>query len=206
MPASARCRGGRSPGVECDAVPMRVRDVAYVGESEGLPISRARTSNTCGSLSYDFRGPLKLAQRTHEAFMKSISVPPGYSVGDDRFEWEVDDSGKLLWLVFGAGLILVVLSVALVFDSVWAIAPAHLPEPAALGGWSRRDPSGPQRRRLRPGGGRRADSRDRPRGQSDHPAGGRGAGKRRKDGKSGRHGPAVFRHAPSWRPPMIARE
>ena len=85
-------------------------------------------------MSYDFRGPSKLAQRTHDAFMKSISVPPGYSVGDDRFEWEVDDSGKLLWLVFGAGLVLVVLAVALVFDSVWASLLTFLSLPLSVAG------------------------------------------------------------------------
>jgi HAE1 family hydrophobic/amphiphilic exporter-1 len=85
-------------------------------------------------LSYDFRGPNKLAQRTHDAFMASISVPPGYSADDDRFEWEVDDSGKLLWLVFAAGLILVVLSVALVFDSVWASLIIFLSLPLSVAG------------------------------------------------------------------------
>jgi HAE1 family hydrophobic/amphiphilic exporter-1 len=55
-------------------------------------------------------------------------------VGDDKFEWEVDDSGKLLWLVFAAGLILVVLAVALVFDSVWASLITFLSLPLSVAG------------------------------------------------------------------------
>ena len=33
-------------------------------------------------VTYEFRGPAKLAQRTHTAFLESISVPAGYSVAD----------------------------------------------------------------------------------------------------------------------------
>jgi len=114
--------------------PVRIRDVAFVGEREGLSAITREDQQYVRIVSYDFRGPSKLAQRTHDAFMKSISVPPGYSVGDDRFEWEVDDSGKLLWLVFGAGLTLVVLAVALVFDSVWASLLTFLSLPLSVAG------------------------------------------------------------------------
>ena len=85
-------------------------------------------------MSYEFRGPPKLAERTHKAFMASITVPAGYWVGDDEFAWGADDSGKGLWLVFGIGVVLVILSVAMVFDSVWASAMVFLSLPLALAG------------------------------------------------------------------------
>ena len=44
-------------------------------------------------------------------------------MGDDRFEWEVDDSGKLLWLVLGAGLVLVVLSLTPVVPAATVSVP-----------------------------------------------------------------------------------
>jgi HAE1 family hydrophobic/amphiphilic exporter-1 len=66
--------------------------------------------------------------------MKSISVPAGYSVGDDAFGWVSDDSTKGLWLVFGIGVVLVVLAVAMVFDSVWAAAIVFASLPLALAG------------------------------------------------------------------------
>lgn len=129
------------------AAPVRVRDVAVVGEREGLATISREDQQYVRIVGYDFRGPARLAQRTHDAFMKSISVPPGYSVDDDRFEWGRDDSGKLLWLVFGAGLILVILSVALVFNSSWASLLVFLSLPVSLAGaagvfWATKTPFG----------------------------------------------------------------
>jgi multidrug efflux pump subunit AcrB len=45
-----------------------------------------------------------------------------------------DDSEKGLWLVFAIGLTLVILSVAIVFDSVWAAWMVFLAVPLALAG------------------------------------------------------------------------
>jgi multidrug efflux pump subunit AcrB len=114
--------------------PVRVRDLARVDEREGLSMISREDQQYVRIVSYDFRGPARLAQRTHDAFMKSITVPPGYSVDDDRFAWQEDDSGRLLWLVFGAGLVLVILAVALVFNSAWAALVVFLSLPIAMGG------------------------------------------------------------------------
>jgi multidrug efflux pump subunit AcrB len=114
--------------------PVRVADLAGLGEREGLAVISREDQQYVRIVSYDFRGPQKLATRTHEAFMKSIVTPPGYSVDDQRFTWEVDESAKGLWLVFGIGVVMVVLTVALVFDSVWAAAMVFLSLPMALGG------------------------------------------------------------------------
>jgi hypothetical protein len=70
---------------------------------------------------YESRGPPKLAELTHRAVLASVGVPPGYQVADDTFGWSAEDrSVRGLWLVFAVGLALVLLAVALVFDSVWA--------------------------------------------------------------------------------------
>lgn len=114
--------------------PVRVRDLAAVDERAGLGTVSREDQQYVRIVSYEFRGPPKLAERTHKAFMGSISVPPGYSVDDEHFEWQNDTSGKGLWLVFGVGVVLVILSVALVFDSVWAAAIVFLSLPLALGG------------------------------------------------------------------------
>jgi multidrug efflux pump subunit AcrB len=67
--------------------------------------------------------------------MAATSVPIGYSVTDEATAWDgVDDSQKGLWLVFAVGVTLVVLAVALVFDSVWAAAIVFFTLPFALGG------------------------------------------------------------------------
>jgi len=127
--------------------PVRVGDLAIVSEREGLSTISREDQQYVRIVSYDFRGPSKLAQRTHDAFMKTISVPAGYQADDEKFEWEEDESGKGLWLVFGAGLVLVILSVAMVFDSVWAAALVFLSLPISLAGvaatfWITRTPFG----------------------------------------------------------------
>ena len=114
--------------------PVRLADLAAVDEREALSTISREDQQYVRVVSYDFRGPNRLAQRTHDAFMASIGVPPGYSVDDERFEWEADESGKGLWLVFAVGVALVVLSVAFVFDSAWAAAMVFLSLPLALAG------------------------------------------------------------------------
>ena len=63
------------------------------------------------------------------------SVPAGYEVKDAGTLWgyQDDESAKGLWLVFGIGLALVVLAVALVFDSVWGAAMVFLSLAAGAG-------------------------------------------------------------------------
>lgn len=114
--------------------PIQVDDVAEVGEVKGLSEIQRENQQYLRIISYDFRGPQKLADRTHKSFMGAISVPLGYTVEDNKFEWDDDDSGKGLWLVFGIGVVLVLLAVALVFDSWWATAMVFLSLPMALGG------------------------------------------------------------------------
>lgn len=110
-------------------------DLSAVGEREGLSTISREDQQYVRIVSYGFRGPAKLAQRTHESFMMSVTVPAGSVVGDAGFDWGyVDDSDRGLWLVFGVGVILVVLAVAMVFDSVWAAAMVLLSIPLALAG------------------------------------------------------------------------
>jgi HAE1 family hydrophobic/amphiphilic exporter-1 len=114
--------------------PVRIGDLARLDEREALTRISREDQQYVRVLSYDFRGPTKLADRTHTAFMHSISVPAGYTVSDEYFGWEDDQSQKGLWLVFGVGLALVLLTVAIVFDSVWGALMVFLSLPIALAG------------------------------------------------------------------------
>ncbi len=114
--------------------PVRVRDLARVDEREGLATISREDQQYVRIVSYEFRGPVRLARRTHEQFMASIAVPPGYSADDELFEWQADRSGRGLWLVFGVGLVLVLLGVAFVFDSAWAAGVVFLSLPVAVAG------------------------------------------------------------------------
>jgi HAE1 family hydrophobic/amphiphilic exporter-1 len=114
--------------------PVRIGDVARVEEREVLNRVSRQDQQYVRILAYEFRGPPRLAERTHKAFMASITLPPGYSASDAYFDWEADQSDKGLWLVFAIGIVLVVLSVAMVFDSLWATAMVFLGLPVALAG------------------------------------------------------------------------
>jgi HAE1 family hydrophobic/amphiphilic exporter-1 len=115
--------------------PVKISDLALVGEREVPGTILREDQQYIRVMGYEFRGPAKLGDRTHKAFLESISVPVGFVVEDvNSFGFTPDGSEKGLWLVFGIGLALVVLVVALVFDSVWATAMVFLDLPIALGG------------------------------------------------------------------------
>ncbi len=116
--------------------PVRISDLAFVDAREALSIVTREDQQYIRQVNYDFRGPQRLAQRTHDAFLAAVAVPPGYEVKDAGSMWGYrdDKSAKGLWLVFGIGLTLVVLAVALVFDSVWGAAMVFLSLPLALAG------------------------------------------------------------------------
>jgi multidrug efflux pump subunit AcrB len=115
------------------AVP--IASVSTVSERDLLSGIDREDQQYMRTVAYEFRGPNRLAQRTHDAFMKSISAPPGYKVEEAAFGFFTpDDSEKGLWLVFAVGVTLVILAVALVFDSIWATSIIFLSLPIALGG------------------------------------------------------------------------
>ena len=114
--------------------PVQVGDLARVGERETLANIRREDQQYVRTLSYGFRGPTKLAQRMHDAFMASVAVPAGYSVENVEYTFVSDGSERGLWVVFGLGIILVLLVVAMVFDSVWAAAMVFASLPLALAG------------------------------------------------------------------------
>jgi len=117
------------------SAPVKISDLANVSEREALSAISREDQQYVRIVAYEFRGPSKLADRTHKAFLASISVPVGYSVSDQGFGFGfLDDSERGLWLVFAVGLALVLLSVAMVFDSAWASAMVFLSIPLALGG------------------------------------------------------------------------
>ncbi|MGQ0766636.1 MAG: efflux RND transporter permease subunit [Gemmatimonadota bacterium] len=115
--------------------PVRLSSISTLSERQGLSAISREDQQYVRFVAYDFRGPNRLATRTHDAFMAQISVPPGYSVADAGFGFGVpDDSEKGLWLVFTIGVVLVILAVAVVFDSVWGAAMVFLSLPLALAG------------------------------------------------------------------------
>ncbi|HYW33134.1 MAG TPA: efflux RND transporter permease subunit [Gemmatimonas sp.] len=115
--------------------PVRIGDLSYVSEREALSAVVREDQQYLRQVSYDFRGPPKLARRTQDAFMKSLSAPAGYSITDlSTGDLDRDNSEEALWQVFAIGVVLVLLAVALVFDSVWGSAMVFLSLPMSLAG------------------------------------------------------------------------
>lgn len=126
-------RAALLPTPDGGSVPLEA--VSVVGERDLLSAIDREDQQYMRTVAYEFRGPNRLAQRTHDAFMKSIAPPPGYSVEEAGFGFFTpDESEKGLWLVFAIGIVLVILAVALVFDSIWATSIIFLSLPIALGG------------------------------------------------------------------------
>jgi hydrophobic/amphiphilic exporter-1 (mainly G- bacteria), HAE1 family len=144
LPVTVKASGARERSLDelreaivptATAAPVRIGDLAGVEERVAPGTITREDQQYVRIVAYDFRGPGKLAQRTHDAFMKGISVPAGYSVADASSGYGRDDeSSKGLWLVFGIGLALVLLSVAVVFDSVWGTMLVFASLPLALCG------------------------------------------------------------------------
>jgi HAE1 family hydrophobic/amphiphilic exporter-1 len=116
--------------------PVRIGDLSVSNELEALSTIQRQDQQYVLQVAYDFRGPAKLARRTHEAFVKTLAAPPGYSIADvtEHFGDDADASEQGLYLVFAMGLALVLLAVALVFDSVWSAMMVLVSLPLSLAG------------------------------------------------------------------------
>jgi len=147
MPVTLKSVGARDRSIDDlqnalvpspSGAPVRVGDLALVSDREALSTILREDQQYVLQVSYDFRGPAKLANRTHTAFMKSLSAPAGYTIADlsAGMDFERDESEQGLWLVFAIGIALVLLAVALVFDSVWGSAMVFLSLPLSLAGVS----------------------------------------------------------------------
>jgi HAE1 family hydrophobic/amphiphilic exporter-1 len=145
LPVTVKAAGARDRSLEelqeaivptLTGAPVRIGDVAIVDAREALSTIVREDQQYIRQVSYDFRGPAKLGRRTHTAFMKSLAAPAGYSIIDlsEGSPFERDESEKGLYLVFAMGVALVVLAVALVFNSLWGAAQVFLSLPLAVGG------------------------------------------------------------------------
>jgi len=144
IPVSVKAQGARERSLDelRDALvptalgmPVRIANLSRVDEQEQLATITREDQQYLRVVAYEFRGPNRLAQRTHDAFMASVSVPPGFTVEDAQFfQQRQDTSQRGLWLVFGIGITLVILAVAMVFDSAWGAGMVFAALPIALAG------------------------------------------------------------------------
>ena len=105
LPVTVKAAGARDRSLEelqeaivptLTGAPVRIGDVAIVDAREALSTIVREDQQYIRHGSYDFRGPAKLARRTHTAFMKSLAAPAGYSIIDlsEGTPFERDESEK----------------------------------------------------------------------------------------------------------------
>lgn len=144
LPVTVKSTGARDRSVDelqdamlptPSGVPLRLADVVRTDERETPAVIAREDQQYVRQVNYDFRGPARLAQRTHAAFFDAITVPAGYVVEDAaRVAATDDESSRGLWLVFAVGVLLVVITAAVVFDSAWGALLVLGSLPAALAG------------------------------------------------------------------------
>lgn len=115
--------------------PVRVADLSQVATHPEPGTIARENQRYVRYVGFEFRGPSELAERTYQALLQNTSVPPGYAVEDvESNGGRRDHSDRGLWLVFAIGVALLTLSVAMIFDSVFAGVVALLSVPVAIGG------------------------------------------------------------------------
>jgi HAE1 family hydrophobic/amphiphilic exporter-1 len=144
IPVTVKARGTRERSMDELAgaiiptgtgAPVKIGDIGSVGERMVPGLILREDQQYLRLISYEFRGPTKLGDRTHKAFLAAVATPVGYTVEDVSFAGiPTDKSEEGLWIVFGLGLVLVALVVSAVFNSVWATAMVMLDLPIAFGG------------------------------------------------------------------------
>ncbi len=83
-------------------------------------------------VGYEFRGPPKLGNTTHETVINTTSVPPGYQVkARDSYRLSRDEQAQI-YLVLGAAILLVYMLTAALFESLLLPLCVLLTVPMAL--------------------------------------------------------------------------
>ena len=113
---------------------VRLEDVAKVGEREVLSRILREDQQYQRTVSYEFRGPAKLGDRTHEAVVRSTRVPAGYQViGKEEWKWSEEEAGQI-YGVLAISLVLVFMVTAALFESLRQPLCVLLTVPMALVG------------------------------------------------------------------------
>jgi len=103
-----------APGGE----PVRLGDVATVGEREVLTRIVREDQQYQRTIAYEFRGPAKLGDRVQESVIRSTRLPAGYQLaGREEWKWGDDERGQI-YGVLAFSLVLVFMVCAGLFESV----------------------------------------------------------------------------------------
>jgi len=113
---------------------VRLADVATLGERDVLTRIVREDQQYQRYVSYEFRGPTKLGDRTRDAVIAATQLPEGYEIeGEQEWNWSSDEQ-RQIWLVLGISLVLIFMVTAALFESVRQPLVVLLTVPMALVG------------------------------------------------------------------------
>jgi HAE1 family hydrophobic/amphiphilic exporter-1 len=117
-----------APGGE----PVRLADVADVGEREVLSRIVREDQQYQRTVAYEFRGPAKLGDKVQDAVIAATRLPAGYQL-EGRAEWKWSDEEKgQIYGVLALSLLLVFMVCAGIFESLRQPLCVLLTVPMAL--------------------------------------------------------------------------
>jgi multidrug efflux pump subunit AcrB len=111
---------------------VRLGDIATLRERQVLSRVLRENQQYQRFVSYEFRGPTKLGDRTRDAVIASTALPPGYTIVG-RQEWNFDvEEAKQIYGVLIVSILLIYMVTAAVFESVKQPLYVLLTVPMAL--------------------------------------------------------------------------
>jgi HAE1 family hydrophobic/amphiphilic exporter-1 len=111
---------------------VRLGTVASLRERNVLHTVRRENQQYERSVSYEFRGPPKLGDRTRDQVVKATFLPAGYSIkATQEFRWSVEEK-KQIYGVLALSVLLVFMVTAAVFESIKLPLCVLLTVPMAL--------------------------------------------------------------------------
>jgi multidrug efflux pump subunit AcrB len=113
---------------------VRLTDVAELSERDVLTRIVRENQQYQRFVSYEFRGPTKLGDRTRDAVIGATRLPEGYEIeGEQSWNWSTEEQGQLV-LVLTVSLVLVFMVTAALFESIRQPFCVLLTVPMALVG------------------------------------------------------------------------
>jgi len=114
--------------------PVRLGDVARVGERDVLSRIERADQQYQRYVSYEFRGPAKLGDRVRDAVIAATRLPEGYTIeGEQEWSWSTEEQEQI-YQVLAVSLVLVFMVTAALFESIRQPFVVLLAVPMALVG------------------------------------------------------------------------
>ena len=113
--------------------PVRLGELVDIEEKNILSTIRREDQQYQRTVSYEFRGPYKLGDVTHNAVIEATSVPPGYQVRKAAgYGWWSDEDKTQIYMILAVAIFLVYMVTSALFESLRLPLCVLLTVPMAL--------------------------------------------------------------------------